>query len=390
MISERLLTLARCPHCLLTQIVGQELVPLAHKDQALHCPTCGAEYALGNGILDLRPPEELAGRETHYTADADEFAAALDYRSVGEPLLGAAVRRRWLRRWLPLGPGKLILDIGAGDGRFALWSATSGAQIVALDAAPFFADAAVAQLDLALGDVRALPFPTGAFDAAYSIDVMEHLDAPGLERFFAEAARVLKPGGVFYLYSNTRERSTLWPIIALWGRLSRLLRRRNIGDFHTDDLRKSDHVKVLTTWPQVVGFAAYHGFVVEDVRFWNGVFQGLIDNVLVRLGEGLLLGRKAKAQGETAAKGQATSPAIGGSSSRQMVSRRPVIRLALRALTGLMQLDITLFGRLRSGPFFALLRKVERFPLPSNSEGSLPGEIIKQRLTDASNDVMAR
>jgi SAM-dependent methyltransferase len=366
-ISERLLTLARCPRCLLTQTPGRELSPLTHEDHALHCSTCGAAYPLGDGILDLRPPEGLEGRETHYTAEADEFAATLDYRSVGEPLLGAAVRERWLRRWLPLGQGKLILDIGAGDGRFALWSATSGAQIVALDAAPFFADAAVARLDLALGDVRALPFPTGSFDAAYSIDVMEHLDAQGLERFFAEAARVLKPGGVFYLYSNTRERSTLWPIIALWGFLSRLLRRRNIGDFHTDDLRKSDHVKVLITWPQVVGFAAHHGLAVEDVRFWNGVFQGLIDNVLVRLGEGLLLGRKAKGQRSPNAKKQSATPPAGGGSSRQLVSRRPAIRLALQALTGLMQLDIILFGRLRSGPFFALLRKAERIPLAPDS-----------------------
>lgn len=378
MISERLLSLARCPRCLLTQAAGQEPPTLVHRDHALHCPTCGTAYALGNGILDLRPPEGLDGRETHYTADADEFAAALDYRSVGEPLLGAAVRERWLRRWLPLGPGKLVLDIGAGDGRFALWSATSGAQIVALDAAPFFADAAVAQLDLALGDVRALPFPTGAFDAAYSIDVMEHLDAPGLERFFAEAARILKPGGVFYLYSNTRERSTLWPIIALWGFLSRLLRRRDIGDFHTDDLRKSDHVKVLTTWPQVVGFAAHHGLAIEQVRFWNGVFQGLIDNVLVRLGEGLLLGRKAKPKEPISEKAQSAGAAAIGGSSRQMVSRRPAIRLALRALTGLMQLDIILFGRLRSGPFFALLQKGAgdlRPPPPPNAGGSLTSSL---------------
>jgi SAM-dependent methyltransferase len=356
-ISERLIALARCPRCLLAADEGRELPALLREADALRCPTCGTGYPRGEGVLDLRPPAGLDGRETQYTADADEFAAALDYRTVGEPLLGAAVRERWLRRWLPLAPGKLILDIGAGDGRFALWGATHGARIVALDAAPFFADAAVARLDLALGDVRVLPFPTGAFDAAYSIDVMEHLDAPGLEQFFAEAARVLKPGGVFYLYSNTRERSTLWPIIALWGRLSRLLRHREIGDFHTDDLRKSDHVKVLTTWPQVVAFAAHHGLTVQEVRFWNGVFQGLIDNVLVRLGEGLFLGRKTRNKERAALSGPKATTAPAGGSSRQAVSRRPAVHLALRILTALMQLDIILFGRLRSGPFFALLRK---------------------------------
>jgi SAM-dependent methyltransferase len=370
-ISDQLLALARCPRCLL-QSDGQADPPaLCREGQALRCPACGSRYPCGDAILDLRPPDGVDGRETRYAADADEFAAALDYRAVGEPLLGAAVRERWLRRWLPLGPGKLILDIGAGDGRFALWSRRHGAHIISLDAAPFFANAALAELDLALGDVRALPFPTGAFDAAYSIDVMEHLDAPGLERFFAEAARVLKPGGSFYLYSNTRERSTLWPIIALWGWLSRLLRRRNIGDFHTDDLRKSDHVKVLTTWPQVVAFAAHHGLRVEQVRFWNGVFQGLIDNVLVRVGEGVLLGRRFKVEGPRSHSGTEEALPSAGFSARQEVSRRPVARVALLLLTALMQLDITIFGRLRSGPFFALLRKGVSPPPPPNAGGSL-------------------
>ena len=99
---------------------------------------------VGDGYPRSAPARGLDGRETHYTADADEFAAALDYRAVGEPLLGAAVRERWLRRWVPLGPGQLILDIGAGEGASPSGAATSGARIVALDAAPFFADAAVA------------------------------------------------------------------------------------------------------------------------------------------------------------------------------------------------------------------------------------------------------
>ena len=358
MISEQLIALARCPRCLLDRPADPP--PALGRDGAvLVCPICAASYPLGEGILDLRPPGGLDGRETHYTAAADEFAASLDYRAVGPPLLGAAVRERWLRRWVPLGPGRLVLDIGAGDGRFALWGAAHGARIVALDAAPFFADDAVARLDLALGDVRALPFAENTFDAAYSIDVMEHLDAPGLEGFFAEAARVLKPGGLFYLYSNTRERSTLWPIIALWSRLNLLLRRRAIGDFHTDDIRKGDHVKVLTTWPQVAAFAAHHGLRVEQVRFWNGVFQGLIDNVLVRLGEGVLLRRKGWRKAQAAMPKPAPAAPAPGLSARQAVSRRPLVGAGLRALTAIMQLDIILFGRLRSGPFFALLRKTD-------------------------------
>jgi SAM-dependent methyltransferase len=362
MISPTLVGLATCPRCLLDEAVA-EAPRLVREARAgtLRCLECGAEYPqAGDGYLDLRPPRAPGGRETRYAADEAEFAEALAYRTVGEPLLGAAVRNRWLRRWLPWGAGQLVLDVGCGDGRFALWNRDRGARVVGLDAAPLFADEALATVDLVLGDVRALPFPNASVDAAYSIDVMEHLDAPGLERFFAEVARVLKPGGAFYLYSNTRERSTLWPVVETWGRVSRWLRRRGIGDYRADDLRKSDHVKVLTTFEQVRGFAGYHGLRVERVRFWNGVFQGLVDNVLVRLGERLVArgSDERRATRDEPSEGRGDSR-LRGVSGRQAISRRPAARLVLRALTGLMQLDVMLFGGLRSGPFFALLRKVE-------------------------------
>ncbi|MGN6700854.1 MAG: hypothetical protein ACTHMR_22070, partial [Thermomicrobiales bacterium] len=104
-------------------------------------------------------------------------------------------------------------------------------------------------------------------------------------------------------------------------------------------------------------FAGYHGLRVEQARFWNGVFQGLIDNVLIRLGEGALVQRKRRQGKAVDDKAEATQASAGELSARQAISRRPAARAALLALTGLMQLDIILFGRLRSGPFFALLRK---------------------------------
>lgn len=355
MISETLLALVACPRCLLAG-EGASRLQVRAEGGLLCCPRCGAVYpqpAEARGAyLDLRPPDGVVGRETRYASDAVAFAGALPYRAVGAPLLGAAVRQRWLRHWLPFAPGRLVLDVGCGDGRFALWNRDRGARIVGLDAAPFFADAARETIDLIQGDVRALPFPDGTFDAAYSIDVMEHLDAPGLARYFAEVARILKPGGRFFLYSNTRERATLWPAIALWGWLSRRLRARGIGDFETDDLRKSDHVKVLATYEELVACTARYGLWVERVRFWNGVFQGLIDNVLIRLGEWLLLQRRGGRPAEP-------SPAATPLSARQAVSRRPGARRLLRCFTLLMQLDIILFGRLRSGPFFALLHKLD-------------------------------
>jgi 2-polyprenyl-6-hydroxyphenyl methylase / 3-demethylubiquinone-9 3-methyltransferase len=45
------------------------------------------------------------------------------------------------------------------------------------------------------GRGEALPCDTAAFDAAYSLDVLEHVD--DVARVIAEVQRVLKPGGVF-------------------------------------------------------------------------------------------------------------------------------------------------------------------------------------------------
>lgn len=49
-------------------------------------------------------------------------------------------------------------------------------------------------------DVRRLAFPDAYFDVAYSLNVFEHIN--DLEGAYRELWRVLKPGGVLYLYSS--------------------------------------------------------------------------------------------------------------------------------------------------------------------------------------------
>lgn len=56
-------------------------------------------------------------------------------------------------------------------------------------------------------DGRRLPFKNASFDAVVSVATLEHVN--GLDEFFAEVARVLTPGGVFYtsfgpLWSSAR------------------------------------------------------------------------------------------------------------------------------------------------------------------------------------------
>lgn len=101
--------------------------------------------------------------------------------------------------------GERILDIGSGIGGPARWIAAHfGCHVTGIDLMPDFCRAAeVLNAATGLGDrVRIqqgsatdLPFAPGSFDRAYSQNVL--MNIADKARFFREALRVLKPGGVF-------------------------------------------------------------------------------------------------------------------------------------------------------------------------------------------------
>ncbi len=95
--------------------------------------------------------------------------------------------------------GLAVLDLGCGTGRHAVRLAGAGATVTAVD----FSEGMLAEARAKPGaegvafvahDLHApLPFAAGAFDFVVSGLVLEHLRE--LAPFFAEARRVLKPGG---------------------------------------------------------------------------------------------------------------------------------------------------------------------------------------------------
>lgn len=349
MISERLLSIVRCPEC------GGAL---SASDDALVCVACGATYRPGDGYLDLRPKAAFA-EQTKYLDEA--LHADARHERVSPPLLGAGVRNDMLRSLLEPGPHDRVLDLGCGSGRALVWNRDSGAWTVGVDISPHFAVEAREGADLLLADLRRLPFADATFTKAYSLDVVEHLSREALGAMLAEAARVLEPGGALFVYTHVRRNSRLAVGLRAINRLARGLERAGLIDLTQERLRKSDHVNPLADIPDLERTVAAAGFRIARIRYYTPLVGAFIENVLMRIAERALTIWWRRASAPAAAKAgrhhhtDALREARLGAKAR--IDRRGALYASLRTLTWLMHLDLALFGRVRSGPFFALLVK---------------------------------
>ena len=101
--------------------------------------------------------------------------------------------------------GRDVLDIGCGFGWFTLIALEGGASSV-VGVEPSERDLATARRHLsdprcsfAVAGADALPFEDESFDTVVLWEVLEHVPPGTEEQAFAEIARVLRPGGSFYL-----------------------------------------------------------------------------------------------------------------------------------------------------------------------------------------------
>ena len=197
------------------------------------------------------------------------MAEELDYQDLAPPLLAAGVRQRVLSRLLQFKPSDIVLDNGCGNGRFGVWNVDEVALMVGSDPATLYADEALERIVLAQADSRRLPFADNSFDKSISVDVLEHFPIDVIDDYLRENTRVLKPGGRFAAFSNTKEMSRLQPVINLSRSLGQWFVQRGVYDFEREARRKSDHVKALRTYDDVVaalersGMRVVQGSVLE-------------------------------------------------------------------------------------------------------------------------------
>jgi len=134
----------------------------------------------------------------------DEGAACWeqDYSRRGL-LWGGAVHHN-----LPTGPGSRVLELGCGNGKTFRSLIGKGCDVVGID----FSISALSLCrsrepggQCVCADAIKLPFRDASFDTVIAIHLFGHIDAVDRIRCTAEAARILRPGGILFFSAFSRE-----------------------------------------------------------------------------------------------------------------------------------------------------------------------------------------
>ncbi len=143
----------------------------------------------------------------HHAAEA--YTGAADTYVKGRPDYPPDVAG-WLRDDLLLAPGRTVVDLGAGTGKFTPRLVATGARVIAVEPVA----AMLAKLSSALPEVTALagtaasmPLPDASVDAVVCAQAFHWFATAEALR---EIHRVLKPGGRLGLVWNMRDARVPW------------------------------------------------------------------------------------------------------------------------------------------------------------------------------------
>jgi HAD superfamily hydrolase (TIGR01549 family) len=161
---------------------------------------------LGATFLDVG--DDLRAYYERRAGELDELALTYEHSERYKRFF-YGTRASGVLRALDARPGESVLDIGCGSGFYTRELVRIGARVTATEYAP----GPLAQarrnvgdlggaVEFRLEDAQALSLSDESFDKVLLSEVIEHLREP--ERAIAEAARVLRPGGVLAVSTPSR------------------------------------------------------------------------------------------------------------------------------------------------------------------------------------------
>jgi sarcosine/dimethylglycine N-methyltransferase len=211
--------------------------------------TIESPYATGRARADIERALTAAGKDIH-TLQASDLAMLEDFHSLGRLATAALVDLAEISQ------SDRVLDAGTGIGGSArLIAAERGARVTAVDIAPGYCEVAEwlndavglgDLIEVRTADVTELPFDDASFDVVVSQHVQ--MNIADKRRLYAEARRVLVPGGRLALWDATSGSRGRLHVPVPWatspeqshlvtpGQLAELLSEAGFATAHWNDL----------------------------------------------------------------------------------------------------------------------------------------------------------
>lgn len=212
-----LLTLIVCPECRQdlalssTEVSGDQVI-----EGALRCPS-GHAYPITRGVP--RFVQHQLNADQARTRDSFGYEWTKIYPAHGHTEAELQAERDIFLEYTRTVPsdfrGKLVLDGGCGNGRYAKIANDWGARIVAVD----ISDAVeIAQknvgsrpgVDVVQADLFKLPFRPETFDIIYSVGVLHH--TPDAKGAFHAMQPLVKRGGFFSMFLHGQGNRVLYAV----------------------------------------------------------------------------------------------------------------------------------------------------------------------------------
>jgi sarcosine/dimethylglycine N-methyltransferase len=211
--------------------------------------TTDQPYATGLSRSNIERALAEAGKQTH-ALQASDLAMLEDFHSLGRLATGALIDLAQISE------ADRVLDAGTGIGGTArLIAAERGARVTAIDLTPEYCEVATwlndavglsDMIDVRTADATDLPFDAASFDVVVSQHVQ--MNIADKRRLYAEARRVLAPGGRLALWDATAGSRGPVHLPVPWAtspeqshlvtpeRLAELLREAGFAPTHWNDL----------------------------------------------------------------------------------------------------------------------------------------------------------